>query len=112
MPAVELTLEQLVDAVRQLPAPAREALLDAVAELPTAAQTRATAQRVRRAYRLSRTQRARLAELLHKGNLAELTAPESRELDELVDQFEVNTLRMARDLARQGNAPGRSKASP
>jgi hypothetical protein len=45
-------------------------------------------------------QRKRLSELLAKGNEGALTAEESRELDTLVDQFEDNTLKLARELVR------------
>jgi hypothetical protein len=45
-------------------------------------------------------QRKRMSELLAKGNNGTLTAEESRELDALVDQFEHEPLKLARELVR------------
>ncbi len=111
MPAVELTLEQILDAVRQLPAPERKALLEAMAKLPTPEECRAAARQARKAHRMSRSQQQRLSELLQKGNVGTLTGSESRELEGLVAKFEEGTLRMARDLAREASTPRRAKAS-
>ena len=40
-----------------------------------------------------------MSELLAKGSAGELTAEESRELDQLVDDFERRTVAMAEELA-------------
>ena len=104
MATVELTLEQLRDALIQLPEPQRRQLLDEINRLPSAEEARAAAQRVRGRCRMPANQRKRLSELLAKGNDGTLTAEESRELDALLDQFERKTLDMARELTRSGKS--------
>jgi hypothetical protein len=115
--SVELTLEQIVDAVRQLPEAQRKELLRVLESLPTPAQARATARQIRESWRLRPKDRKRLTALLAKGNAGTLTAAESQELDRLVEQFEQNTLDMARTLAAgakppKGRKAGESTSSP
>jgi hypothetical protein len=100
MATVELTLEQLRDAIIQLSKPQRRKLLEEIERIPTAEEAREAARRVRDTFRMNARQQKRMAELLAKGNEGTLTAEESRELDALVDQFERKTLAMARELAR------------
>jgi hypothetical protein len=102
MATVELTLEQLRDAIIQLPALQRRKLLENIQHLPATEEARAAAQRVRGTFRMPTRQRKRISELLAKGNNGTLTAEESRELDSLVDQFERKTLGMACALTRSG----------
>lgn len=104
MATVELTFEQLRDAIVQLPKPQRQKLLAEIARTPTADEAREEARRLRGTFRLTARQRERMAELLAKGNEGALTAEESRELDALVDQFEHKTLAMARELTRPRKA--------
>jgi hypothetical protein len=100
MATVDLTFEQLREAIIQLPKPQRRKLLAEIERIPTAEEARAKARRVRNTFRMNTRQRKRLSELLAKGNEGALTAEESRELDTLVDQFEDNTLKLARELVR------------
>ena len=100
MATVDLTLEQLRDAIIQLPKPQRRKLLTEIERLPTAEEAREVARRMRDTFRMNARQRKRLSELLAKGNEGALTAEESRELDALVGQFEDNTLKLARELTR------------
>jgi hypothetical protein len=104
MATVELTLEQLRDALIQLPEPQRRQLLEDIKRLPAPEEARAAAPRVRGTFRMPARQRKRMSELLAKGNHGTLTAQESRELDALVDQFERKTLDMARALTRSGKS--------
>ena len=104
MATVELTLEQLRDAIIQLPEPQRRQLLEDLQRLPAPEEARAAAQRVRGTFRMPARQRKRMSELLAKGNNGPLTAEESRELDALVDQFERKTLDMACALTRSGKS--------
>jgi hypothetical protein len=104
MATVELTLEQLRDAIVQLPKPQRRKLLAEIERTPTADEAREGARRLRDTFRLTARQRGRMADLLAKGNEGALTAEESRELDALVDQFEHKTLAMARELTRPRKA--------
>lgn len=104
MATVELTLEQLRDAIIQLPEPQRQQLLEDIKRLPATEEARAAAQRVRGTFRMPARQRKRMSELLAKGNNGTLTAEESRELDALVDQFERKTLDMACALTRSGKS--------
>src|SRR5215813_78346 len=104
MATVELTLEQLRDALLQLSASQRQQLLADIQRLPATEEARAAAQRVRGTFRMPARQRKRMSELLAKGNNGTLTAEESRELDALVDQFERKTLDMACALTRSGKS--------
>ena len=104
MAIVELTLEQLRDAIIQLPEPQRRKLLEDIQRLPATEEAWAAAQRVRGTFRMPAHQRKRMSELLAKGNNGTLTAEESRELDALVDQFERKTLDMTCELTRSGKS--------
>lgn len=104
MATVELTLDQLREAIVQLPKLQRQKLLADIARTPTPNEAREKARRVRSTFRMSARQRKRMATLLAKGNEGTLTTEESRELDVLVDQFEGKTLAMARELARPQKA--------
>jgi len=104
MATVELTLEQLRDAIIQLPEPQRRKLMEDIQRLPTTEEARAAAQRVRGTFRMPARRRKRMSALLAKGNNSTLTAEESRELDALVDQFEGKTLDMACELTRSGKS--------
>ena len=104
MATVELTLEQLRDAIIQLPEPQRRQLLEDIQRLPTTEEARAAAQRVGGTFRMPARQRKRMSALLAKGNNGTLTTEESRELDALVDQFERKTLDMACELTRSGKS--------
>jgi len=77
MATVELTFDQVMQAVRALPDRDRRRLLNEVAA----------------------KQHKRMSELLAKGNAGTLTADESRELDQLVADFERRTAAMAEELA-------------
>lgn len=104
MATVELTLEQLRDALLQLPESQRRQLLEDLQSLPTATEARAAAQHMRRTFRMPAPQRKRMSALLAKGNDGTLTPEESCELDALVAQCEQQTLEMARALTRSGQA--------
>jgi hypothetical protein len=104
MATVELTIEQLRDAILQLPELQRRQLLEDIKRLPAAEEARTAAQRVRGTFRMPARQRKRMSALLAKGNNGTLTAEESRELDALVDQFERKTLDMAYELTRSGKS--------
>jgi hypothetical protein len=97
--SVELTLEQLREAIIQLPAAQRQKLLREVERLPEGDDARRLAQQCQGTFRMPAKERKRMSELLAKGNEGVLTAAESRELDALIDQFEQRTLDMARTVA-------------
>jgi hypothetical protein len=102
---IDLTPDQILEAARQLPAPARRRLVQALQEAPTSEKARALAGRLRRGYRLPAKQRERLGQLLAKGNAGSLSAAESTELDRLVEAFEKQTLALAQAIARGGQRP-------
>ena len=104
MATVELTLEQLRDAIIQLPESQRRQLLEDIQRLPATAEARAAAQRLRDTFRMPVRQRKHMSALLAKGNNSTLTAEESRELDALVDQFEQKTLAMTQALIHSGTS--------
>jgi hypothetical protein len=103
MASVELTLDQILDAVRQLPQPQRQRLLQEIGKLPSAEAARAAAKKLRGTYRMEKRDRKRISELLTKGNAGALTPVESEELNRLVDDFETRTLEMARAISKAGN---------
>ncbi|MBI4603303.1 MAG: hypothetical protein HY721_15220 [Planctomycetes bacterium] len=116
MATVELTLEQLLDAVQQLPPPQRKRLIQQMESLPTPAEARRAARRLRGRYRLSASRRKRLSELLLKGNSGALTSRANKELQRLAMEFEQRTLEMAQAVVRRtGTAsprrPGASRRS-
>ena len=104
MATVELTLEQLREAIVQLPKSQRQKLLADIARIPTPDEARKKARRVRSTFRMPARQRERMATLLAKSKEDTLTSEENRELDALVDQFEEKTLAMAREIARPRKA--------
>ena len=104
MATVELTLEQLRDALLQLPESQRQQLWADMTRLCAAEEARVAAQRVRGMFRLPARQRKRMSALLAKGNDGTLTDQESQALDVLVDQFEQQTLAMTRALTRSGKS--------
>ena len=104
MATVELSFAQLRDALLQLPEPQRRQLLEDLQRLPTPEEARQAAQRLRSTFRLPARQRKRMSALLAKGNDGALTAAESQELDALVEQFELQTLDMARALSHAGKS--------
>jgi hypothetical protein len=104
MATVELSLEQLRDALLQLPERQRRQLLEDLQRLPTPDEAREAARRVRGTFRMPARQHKRMSTLLAKGNDGTLTAEESQELDALADQFECQTLDMARALSRAGKS--------
>jgi|GEM_PF-6782267 len=101
MATVELTLEQLREAIVQLPKPQRQKLLAEIARTPTPDEAQEKVRRVRNTFRMPARQRGRTATLLAKDNEDTFTIEESRELDALVNQFEDKTLAMARELTRR-----------
>ena len=104
MAAVELSLAQLRDALLQLPEPQRRQLLEDLQRLPTSEEVREAARRMGGTFRRPARQRKRMSALLAKSNDGTLTAEESQELDALVDQFEQQTLDMARALSHAGKS--------
>jgi hypothetical protein len=104
MATVELSVEQLREALLQLPEPQRRKLLEELTRLPGARYARSVARQARGTVRMTARQRKRMSELLAKGNAGTLTPGESREIDALVDEFERKTLAMARRLVRPANS--------
>ena len=104
MATVELTLEQLRDAL--LPSCRNRNVSSYWQTLPASLlqrhERRHSACVVRSA--VPARQRKRMSELLAKGNNGTLTDQESQELDVLVDQFEQKTLAMTRALTRSGTS--------
>ena len=99
MPSIQLTFEQVVEAVRQLPEGDRRRLLSVVSSRPSPAAVRAAANQLRKKHQARPRQQRRMSELLAKGSNGALTADESCELDQLVEDFERRTVAMADELA-------------
>jgi hypothetical protein len=68
MATVELTLEQLREAIIQLPELERRRLLDDIQRLPSADGARRLAREVRGTFRMNAKDRVRMSELLEKAN--------------------------------------------
>ena len=99
MPTIQLTFEQVAEAVRQLPEGDRQRLLSEVSLRPNPERLHAAAGRLRKKYQAKPKQQKRMSELLAKGNAGTLTASENRELDQLVEDYERRTAAMAEELA-------------
>jgi hypothetical protein len=99
MPTIQLTFEQVVEAVRQLPEGDRRRLLREVTSPPNPKTVHAAAQRLRKKYQAKPKRQQRMSELLAKGNAGTLTAEEGLELDRLVEDFERRAVAMAEELA-------------
>ena len=99
MAVVELTREQLCDAVRQLPQRERiELLAEVLSEtnaFPHGDEARKLFKRLRGQYEMSPQDERRTSELLAKTNEGTLTAKERRELDALLDEGQERTLQLA-----------------
>ena len=100
MAIVELTIEQLFEAARQLPLPQRKKLIKQLEHLPAPARARRITRSLRGEYRMSTPDRKRLSELLLKGNSGTLGSRESKELERLAAEFEQRTLDLAQATAR------------
>lgn len=98
MATVELTIEQILTAVRQLSPKELDRLKN---EIGSSGGPPMPGQ-------LSTPKGKRMSQLLIKGNEGKLTEAESRELDRLVEDFEERTLDMARALKRSSNGPKKS----
>src|SRR6266436_2243421 len=103
MATVDLTLDQILEAVRQLPEAQRKSLVEAIERLPTPEEARDAARRLRGTCRMEKKQSKRMSELLLKGNAGTLTREESEELDCLAEEFEKRTLDLARAIADTGS---------
>ena len=84
----EITIEQILETVRQLPEPQRQKLLQEIESLPKPAQALALARRLRANYRMEKKRRQRMSKLLEKGKAGLLSGQEKAELNTLVDEFE------------------------
>ena len=113
MASVELTVEQIVDAARQLADDDRVRLIAALVEKPKGDAARHVLEQLRDQFRMEPKRQQRMSALLAKGNEGKLTPQERAELDELVDEFQQRSLDLAQAVAQSRNhAPrGRSRCS-
>lgn len=114
MATVELTVEQILDAIRQLPESERRRIVAEIEHVsPSGAsvsdQMERTVQKLRSRFRMNPADRKRMSELLRKATEGKLTGEESGELDRLVDDFEQRTLEMAEALV-EATVPARAVA--
>lgn len=98
MSSVE-SLDQIIEAVRQLPEKQRELLLKEIHALPKPQEARVVAQRLRGKHRMGEKKRKRMSELLARATDGSLTAAEKEELHRLVEEFETKTLELAQAIA-------------
>lgn len=99
MPTVELTVEQIVDAVRQLPKEDRQHVLAELiadaGEIPKGEKALQQFKRLRDDFRMPSRQEQRLSDLLAKGNQGALTKKVQQQLDELLDASHQRTMELA-----------------
>ena len=99
MAVVELTREQVFDAVRQLPERDRiQIIAELLAEtngFPQGDEARKLFKRLRGEYRMEPKDERRMSVLLAKGNEGTLSAKDRRELDTLLDESQERTLQLA-----------------
>lgn len=114
MVVVELTREQLCDALRQLPERER---IQLIAELlsetngfPQGDEARKLFKRLRGKYRMSPKDEQRTSDLLAKGNEGTLTAKERRELDALLDESQERMLELALAVMFSGKSLRKTSA--
>jgi hypothetical protein len=100
MAALAMTLNQILEAVRQLPVPQRRKLLKEIEGLSRPEQALAAARQLRGKFRMGEGRRKRLSELLAKGNAGTLVPREQEELSRLVEESEEKTLALAQAIAR------------
>ena len=105
MASVELTIDQILDAVRQLPDRQRQKLLRELAKSSPAERARAAARRLRNSYRMEGHRSKRMSQLLVKADAGVLTSAEGDELDRLVTEFEKKTLAMAQAVVASFESP-------
>ena len=98
MSTIQLTFEQVAEAVRQLPERDRRRLLSEIRPRPDPDTLRATANQLRKKYQAKPPQRKRMSALLAKGSAGTLSVQESRELDQLVQDFERRNVALAEEL--------------
>lgn len=98
MATAELTLDQILAAVRKLPVAKRKRLLRELQPNGTAAVTGAGVEAERRRHRMTPHERKRMKQLLAKGNAGTLSDKQSTELNRLVETYEKKTLGMAQAL--------------
>lgn len=103
MATVELTIEQILDAVVQLSPTERKRLQREMTRLESSAKPRK---------RMPRRETKRMSELLLKANSGLLSAEEDAELNALVDDFESLTLENAKAMAQRENACGDRPSRP
>jgi hypothetical protein len=105
MPTVELTVEQIVDAVRQLPEKDRQYVMTRLisGEIPKGEEAILRFQRLGSQFRMTPKQEQRLSELLAKGGERSLTKSDQRELDVLLDLSHQRTMELALAVMSSGD---------
>jgi hypothetical protein len=113
MAVVELTREQLIDAVRQLPEGDRiQMIADLLADtrgFPQGDEAAKRFKRLRGKYRLPPRKEQRISALLSKQNQGTLCRKERRELDDLLDESQQRMLQLALAVMFSGR-PSPTKA--
>jgi hypothetical protein len=104
MATVDLTLDQIVAAVRQLPEGQRRALLLDIENETIPEQALLAARRFRDRFSLGEKKRKRMSTLLARSNAGVISPSERKELDRLVDEFEQKTLELAQAITGTVNS--------
>lgn len=104
MAVVELTPEQITEAVRQLGDDDRLQVLRELIGKPNRDAVLRAADRLRPKFRLPADRQRRLSSLQRKANAGTLKKNERAELDALCDEANQRTLEMARELVSEAAA--------
>jgi hypothetical protein len=86
MPGTDLSDDEILEAVRRLPARQRNSLLQDLAQTPSRAKALKVARRLGPRFRMATVEQRKLSDLLRKGNAEGLSEAERVELDGLVEK--------------------------
>jgi hypothetical protein len=103
MPLIELSLEQILEAVIQLPRQQRDQLVADIQKFPQGEQAREAFADLRSKFTMPAKKQQRISLLQSKANEGTLTAKEQADLDQLVVECEQRTLDLAHAVARSGH---------
>lgn len=104
MPHVELTFDQLREAVRRLPASQKEEILEDVVNDSLPAGVVKLARKLRHKHRLTPRQQQRMNRLVAKRNEGTLSPEEQSELNDFVDEIDRRMVAMAEEMLRSNRS--------
>lgn len=95
-----MTVQEVLDAARQLTPEQRERVIDELQRMATRDEAIKAAGRLRHKFKLSAAEQKRLSSLLQKNAEGLLSPEEQSELEKSIDEYERRSLAMAEELVR------------